>query len=133
MTRARSLLAALACAAVLSTPAFAQVDSFLFGKPLSKTIAPGVFEVTARGHNMREHRSSLDMALIKAAKRAAKQKGLWFAVIREKSGTWTMNGGSIGDETTIRCRIVSGPDPVLDDKGAPARVYSVAEILSRDS
>jgi hypothetical protein len=131
MTRSRSLPAALACAAALSAPASAQVDSFLFGKPMSKTISPGIFEVTARGNNLRHHRPALDMALIKAAKRAAKQNGRWFAVVRQKSGTWTMNGRSIGDETTLRCRIVPGPDPVLDDKGAPARVYSVAEILGR--
>lgn len=123
---------ALLCAA-LAAPASAQLDSFLFGKPGSKTVAPGVFEVTARGNNMRERRPSMDMALIKAAKRAAKQNGQWFAVIRLKSGTWHMNGRSVGDETTIRCRIVSGPDPVVDDKGAPARVYNVAEILSRAS
>lgn len=133
MPRARSLLAALVCTAALSTPASAQLDSFLFGKPGSKSVATGLFEVTARGNNMRESRSSLDMALIKAAKRAARQNGQWFAVVREKSGTWTMNGRSIGDETTLRCRIVPGLEPVLDDKGAPARVYSVAEILGRAS
>ena len=130
MTRLR-LAAVLICAAAVAAPASAQVDSFLFGKKGSKTVAPGVFEVTARGNNMREKRSSLDMALLKAAKRAARQDGRWFAVIREKSGTWTMNGRSIGDETTIRVRLVNGPDPVLDDKGKPARVYSVTEILSR--
>ncbi|HEX8224670.1 MAG TPA: hypothetical protein VF605_12705 [Allosphingosinicella sp.] len=127
----RLLLAAMLAAGTAAAPASAQVDSFLFGKPLTKTVAPGVFEVTARGKNMRERRSSYEMALIKAAKRAAKAKGTWFAVLREKSGTWTMNGGPIGDETTIRFKLVSGPDPIADDKGAPARVYNVAEILSR--
>lgn len=121
------------CAALAAAPASAQMDSFLFGKPKSRTVSPGVFEVTARGNNMRERRPSLDMALIKAARRAARQGGQWFAVIRRKSGTWTMNGRSIGDETTLRCRIVSGPDPVVDDKGGPAPVYNVAEILARDS
>jgi hypothetical protein len=129
--RARHLLPALLLAAVLSTPAAAQLGSVLFGKPGTKTVAPGVFEVTARGNNMRERRSSLDMALLKAARRAAKQNGTWIAILREKSGSWLMNGRPIGDETTIRVRVVGGPDPVLDDKGAPARVYSVAEILSR--
>jgi hypothetical protein len=131
MIRLGLAAAALLLAAMAAAPASAQMDSFLFGKKGSKTVAPGVFEVTARGNNMREKRSSLDMALIKAAKRAAKQNGTWFAVVREKSGTWTMNGRSIGDETTIRVRLVNGPDPVLDDKGKPARVYSVTEILSR--
>jgi hypothetical protein len=131
MNRLGTAAAALLCAAMPATPASAQLDSFLFGKPLSKTISPGVFEVTARGNNMRTRRSSLDMALRKAAKRAAKQNGRWMAIIREKTGSWSMNGGSIGDETTIRVKLVDGPGPVLDDKGRPARVYSVAEILSR--
>lgn len=132
MIRVR-LAVALLGAALAAAPAPAQVDSFLFGKPKSKTVSPGVFEVTARGNNLRERRSSLDMALIKAAKRAARQNGQWFAVIRRKSGTWTMNGRSIGDQTTLRCRIVSGPGPVADDKGQPAPVYNVAEILGRAS
>jgi hypothetical protein len=127
----RLLLPALLAAAIAPAAAAAQVDSFLFGKPLTKTISPGVFEVTARGNNIRTRRSSFDMALRKAARHAAKKNGRFFAVIREKSGTWTMNGGPVGDETTIRCRIVPGLEPVLDDKGNPARVYSVAEILSR--
>jgi hypothetical protein len=132
VTRAgRFLSAALLATALAHAPAAAQVDSFLFGKPLTKKVAPGVFEVTARGNNMRTRRSSLDVALLKAAKLAQKHKGAWFAVLREKSGTWKMNGGPIGDETTLRFRLVSGPEPVLDDKGAPARVYNVAEILSR--
>lgn len=130
--RRRVLAATLLWAVLAAAPAPAQLGSVLFGKPGSKTVAPGVFEVTARGNNMRESRSSFDMALLKAARRAAKQGGAQFAVVREKSGTWTMNGRSIGDETTIRCRIVTGPDSGLDDKGAPARVYSVSEILSRD-
>jgi hypothetical protein len=127
------IAAAALLLAVPAAPASAQMDSFLFGKKGSKTIAPGVFEVTARGNNARTKRSSLDMALAKAARRAARQKGLWFAVVRQKSGTWTMNGRPIGDETTLRCRIVPGPEPVLDDKGAPARIYNVAEILARAS
>jgi hypothetical protein len=133
MTRVRFVAAALALTAMPATPAWAQLDSFLFGKPMSKKVAPGTFEVTARGNNMRTRRSSFDMALRKAARRAAKENGRWFAVVREKSGTWTMNGRSIGDETTLRFRIVASPDPVLDDKGRPARVYSVAEILGRAS
>jgi hypothetical protein len=128
----RLLLPALIAAAIAPAAAAAQVDSFLFGKPLTKTISPGVFEVTSRGKNMRTRRSSFDVALSKAARHAAKKNGRFFAVIREKTGTWTMNGGPIGDETTLRCRIVEGPGPVLDDKGNPARVYSVAEILSRN-
>ena len=133
MTGLRIAAAALLLAAIPAAPASAQMDSFLFGKKGSKTIAPGVFEVTARGNNMREKRSSLDMALLKAAKRAARQNGTWFAVVRQKSGTWTMNGRPIGDETTLRCRVLPGPEPVLDDKGSPARIYEVAEILARAS
>ena len=131
MTRARLVAAALLLAAAPTAAASAQVDSFLFGKPLTKTIAPGIFEVTARGNNMRTRRSSFDEALRKAAKHAAKKKGLWMAVIREKTGTWKMNGGPIGDETTLRVKLVDGPGPTLDDKGGPARVYNVAEILNR--
>lgn len=127
----RLLAAVLTLAAIPAAPASAQVDSFLFGKPLNKTIAPGLFEVTARGNNMRTRRSSYDEALRKAAKHAAKKNGLWMAFVREKTGTWTMNGGSIGDETTLRVKLVDGPGAVLDDKGNPARVYEVAEILGR--
>lgn len=127
----RRLLPALLAASLASSPAAAQMDSFLFGKPLSKKVAPGVFEVTARGRTGLEKRASFDVALIKAAKRAAKENGTWFAILREKSGTWRMNGRPVGDETTLRFKLVTGPDPIPDDKGAPARVYSVAEILSR--
>jgi hypothetical protein len=127
----RSLLPALLAASLASSPAAAQLDSFLFGKPLNKKIAPGVFEVTARGKTRLDRRASFDVALIKAAKRAAKENGTWFAILREKSGTWLMNGSPVGDETTIRFKLVTGPEPIPDDKGAPARVYSVAEILSR--
>jgi len=127
----RRLLPVLLAAALASSPAAAQVDSFLFGRPLNKKIAAGVFEVTARGRNGLERRSSFDVALLKAAKRTAKEKGAWFAILREKSGTWLMNGRPVGEETTIRFKLVNGPNPIPDDKGAPARVYNAAEILSR--
>ena len=127
----RRLLPALLAAALASSPAAAQVDSSLFGRPLDKKIAPGVFEVTARGRNGLERRASFEVALRKAAKRTAKEKGTWFAILREKSGTWLMNGRPVGDETTIRFKLVSGPEPIPDDKGGSARIYNAAEILSR--
>lgn len=118
------------CLAAAPVPAAAQLNSFLFGKPGTRSLSSGIFEVTARGNNMRERRSSLDMALIKAAKKAAKEKGAAFAVLRAKSGTWLMNGRPVGDETTLRFKLCAPGDTVLDDNGAPARVYAVAELLA---
>jgi hypothetical protein len=124
------VLAAAASASLLAAPASAQLGSVLFGKPGSKKISADTFEVTARGNNIRERRSSLTMALLKAARRAEKARMGWIAVVREKTGTWSMNGRAIGDETTIRVVMMAEQRPTLDTKGAPARVYSVAELLS---
>jgi len=128
--RVLAVAAMVAVTAAASAPASAQLNSFLFGKPGTRSVSAGVFEVTARGNNLRERRSSLDMALIKAAKKAAKEKAAAFAVLRAKSGTWLMNGRPIGDETTLRFKLCAAGETVFDEAGAPAKVYSVAELLA---
>jgi hypothetical protein len=133
MRRTFALAAAVAACAGLAVPASAQLGPLLVGKKGSKKISEDVFEVTARGNNMRERRSSLTMALRKAAARAAKQDKAWIAVLREKSGTWSMGGRAIGDETTIRVRMLDREQPVLDQAGAPARLYLVADLLAGPS
>ena len=115
--------------AIAATPAAAQMGSLLFGKPGTKKVSADVREVTARGNNMREKRSSLQMALIKAAKLARKEGKPFIAVLREKSGSWSMNGRRIGDETTLRFKLLDREEPVLDDAGKPARAYEVAMLL----
>ena len=133
MRRGTALFAAcfLALAgAALATPAHAQLDSFLFGKPGTKKVSADVREVTARGNNMRERRSSLTMSLLKAAKLANKEKKPFIAVLREKSGSWSMNGRRLGDETTLRFKLLDRDEPVLDAEGKPARIFSVAELLA---
>jgi hypothetical protein len=131
--RARWLAAGLALALLaplaVASPANAALGPLLFGKKGDRSLGAGVFEVTARGNNLRERRSALDMALRKAAKRAVKEKRDYFAVLRQKSGSWLMNGRRIGDETTLRFRLLARPEPVLDDKGAPARIYRAGDIL----
>ena len=130
MNRFPFLAAALICSAAVAAPALAQDISEL-SRPFNGKLAPGVFEVTARGREGRVKRSSFDRALLKAAKGASKRNGLWFAVVYEKSGTWWLGRNRLGDETLLRFRIVDGPEPVLDERGAPARVFNVAEILGR--
>ena len=128
--RVLALAAALAATAVAPAPASAQLDSFLFGKPGTKSLSGGVFEVTARSNKLSEPRSALDRALVKAAKKAAKEKAAAFAVLRVKGGTWLMNGSPIGLQTTLRFKLCAPGEAVLDETGAPARIYSVAELLA---
>lgn len=125
-----ALAAALAVTAAAAAPASAQLDSFLFGKPGTKSLSGGVFEVTARSNKVSEPRSALDKALVKAAKKAAKEKAAAFAVLLVKSGSWMMNRGPIGLQTTLRFKLCAPGETVLDERGAPARVYSVAELLA---
>ena len=115
--------------AISGGPASAAAGSLLFGKPGTRNLGEGVFEVTARGNNGSERRSSYEMAVIKAAKRARKENSPYFAVLREKSGTWTMGGRPIGGETTLRFRLRPNADALNDNQGRPARVYEVAQVL----
>ncbi|HEY0042941.1 MAG TPA: hypothetical protein VGB62_00185 [Allosphingosinicella sp.] len=132
----RALIAAtlfsLAAGFALAPPARAQMGGLLFGKAGTRKVSADVREVTARGNNMREKRSSLEMALRKAAKLAAKEKKPFIAVLREKSGSWLMNGRRIGDETTLRFKLLDREEPVLDDQGKPTRLFSVADLLTGD-
>ena len=128
--RALALAAALAVTAVAAAPASAQLDSFLFGKKGTKSLSGGVFEVTARTNKWREPRSSIDKALVQAAKKSAKEKAAAFAVLRAKTGTWLMNGSPVGVETTLRFKLCRPGETVLDEAGAPAKVYSVADLLA---
>ena len=114
---------------LLPAPASADMRSLLLGRAGTKNVGAGVFEVTARGNNMREKRSSLEVATMKAAKRAAQEKGSYFAILREKTGSWTMGGRRIGDETTLKFKVMSSPDPITDEAGTPARVFKVADLL----
>lgn len=110
--------------------ASAAVGSFLFGRPRTRSRGDGIFEVTARGNNARERRSSLEMAVRKAAQRAEREHGAYFAVLRERSGAWLMNGRPIGDETTLRFKVLTREEAIRDDEGRPARLYRVADVLS---
>jgi hypothetical protein len=127
---ALGLLAVAGPLPIAADGASAAVGSFLFGRPRTRSRGDGVFEVTARGNNARERRSSLQMALIKAARRAEREHGALFAVLRERSGTWRMNGRAIGDETTLRFKVLNAEEALQDDQGRPARIYRVAEILA---
>jgi hypothetical protein len=126
---AAGLLAVAAAAVVLAPPAGAQIGSLLFGKPGTRHVSADVAEVTARGNTMREKRSSLQMALIKAAKLAGKQNKPFIALLREKTGGWSMNGRHVGDETTIRFRMLAARETVQDEAGGPARLFEVAGLL----
>ena len=123
-------LIALAAGAALAPPARAQMGSMLFGKRRTEKVSVDVREVTARGNNMREKRSSLEMALRKAAKLAAKEKKPYIAVLREKSGSWLMNGSRVGDETTWRFKLLDREEPELDAEGKPARLFRIADLLA---